>query len=253
MRKRPKANDKCLVEPESRSNERQALIKEIVDELRKDELKEEVLKMKIKPSLLSSFSRFLQHPVVLVVVGFALTGWIGGRLSNAWQLREWDRQQQRLIEIRSIDLKYEIINDVTKAVGERNAAIRGVMYPLFNFNSKTLKQDEVEPIKTWRESTHNWLIDAELLDTKITTHIRNKEAQNCLARMLEKEKEVTGTMAYVTSHLSEYQHLNGNDMKLKELDSVYDSLGRVDVDLATLIGLVVQEVQEDVKGTSKAY
>jgi len=152
----PKPSDTTSVSPWDR---RESLVKEVVDEIRRDALKEDALKKLRKADWPDRISKFFQHPAALLVIGFALTGWIGGSLANAWQRNEWERQQLRLIEIHGIELKYGIIDDVTKAVGERNAAARGVLYPLLDdLDNRVLTQEEAEPIKNWQKATQDWQI-----------------------------------------------------------------------------------------------
>src|SRR5688572_5240146 len=97
--------------------DREALVSDIVKEMRKDSVKEEASAKLKKGDWLQALSKFFQHPAVLLILGFTITGWIGAKLANNWQSqewnrqqgvqsKEWERQQQRLVKIRDTDLKY---------------------------------------------------------------------------------------------------------------------------------------------------
>jgi hypothetical protein len=230
--------------------EREALVDEIANEIRKDSLKEDSLKKLKQVSRLDTLSNFFRHPATLLAIGFILTGLIGTWLTHTWQATEWDRQQQRLLDIHGIDLKYGIMDDITKAVGERNAAARGVMYPLYeNLDNRLLEKEEVDPIKNWQSATYNWLVNSETLQIKIAEHIKNREALKCFNRIVEKEKRITGKIAYIKGHLAEYNHPVSNEGALKELDSeIYDNIYGMGDDLTKLTTIITAEIQADVRG-----
>jgi hypothetical protein len=113
--------------------ERAALVNEIVTELQKDSLKEDVEAKLVFGTWAKRISKFFQHPAVLLVISFIITGVIGALVANRWQSREWnrqqklqseewDRQQLRLLDLHGIDVKYKLIEEITKSIGERNAA-----------------------------------------------------------------------------------------------------------------------------------
>jgi hypothetical protein len=238
--------------------ERESLINEIVDEIRKDSLKEDSLKKLKKVNWVDTISNFFHHPAILLIIGFILTGLIGTLLTAAWQGREWDRQQQRLIDIHGIDLKYGIIDDITKAVGERNAATRDMMYPLFdNLDNRSLEKEEVEPIKNWQIATYNWLVSSETLRMKIRSHIKNPDALKCFERIVERENQITGEIALIKGHLAEYNNPAKNNETLKELDSeIYNNIGGTGEylnkgtgeDLNKLVAIITLEIKADVQG-----
>src|SRR6266849_6538676 len=109
------------MEPKQKSpnpEDREALISEILNELEKDALKSEVIaKLKESPSRFSLL-KVLQHPVFLLILGFALTAVAGNRLAAHWQAREWERQQERLVQLRKVDVKYGLIKDVVTSYSE---------------------------------------------------------------------------------------------------------------------------------------
>lgn len=242
----PKPSDTTSVSPWDR---RESLVKEVVDEIRRDALKEDALKKLRKADWPDRISKFFQHPAALLVIGFALTGWIGGSLANAWQRNEWERQQLRLIEIHGIELKYGIIDDVTKAVGERNAAARGVLYPLLDdLDNRVLTQEEAEPIKNWQKATQDWLVNSQTLELKIAAHIRNPEALASFKQIFEREKTITGKMAYIKRHLAEFNHQETNEDAQRDLDEIYDNIYGTGDDLTKLTAIITAEVQADARG-----
>ncbi len=131
--------------------ERRVLVDEIVSEMRKDALKEQAAEKLTKLTWAQFFSNLSTQPAVLLVLGFALTGLVGTFITGRWQKAEWDRQQTRLVEIQGINLKYQIIDDVTKLIGERNAAALAIVVPLLGGDKDLalILKEEEEPIKNW--------------------------------------------------------------------------------------------------------
>jgi preprotein translocase subunit Sss1 len=58
-----------------------------------ENLKESIRKELQKPKKDELISGFFAHPAVLLILGFVLTGLVGGALTDKWKAREWDNQQ----------------------------------------------------------------------------------------------------------------------------------------------------------------
>src|SRR5260370_34539365 len=102
--------------------DRKLLVDQIIAELEKDARKKDVIKRLCEQPKTFSLGNLLHHPAVLLILGFTLTGFLGNILASRWQSREWDRQQSRLEQTRKAEIKYAIINELTKAVAESQGA-----------------------------------------------------------------------------------------------------------------------------------
>src|ERR1043165_5368516 len=105
---------------DSIQQDREALIKDVLDQLEKDALKEEIIRRLNAPPQESLILKALKHPVSLLFLGVILTGVAGNWLASFWQSREWERQQQRQVQLKGIETKYGLIDEVTKLVEENN-------------------------------------------------------------------------------------------------------------------------------------
>jgi hypothetical protein len=205
---------------------------------------------------------------VLLVIGFVLTGFMGALLTHYWhtqewereqkaQSKEWERQQRRLLDIKKIDLKYQIINEITKAVGERNAATMQILGPLATkgFTLRQLTTEEEDPFKNWQKTTNEWRINYQILQIKIGTHIQNEEAVQILQRIRETQKTIFAEVTQLKSHLSEYyvedkepdQYTEDDREALKTLDGIRNAVKATEMDLKRLIAKIAEEAQADVE------
>ena len=236
--------------------DRTALIDEIVKEMRKDLLKQEAGKK------LDKLSWFFSQSAVLLVISFTLTGIVGaiitGRLQRAeWdrqklvERQEWERQQTRLADIQGINLKYQIIDDVTKSVGERNAAALGIVVLLLGDkgDEELLKKEAEEPIKNWEKVNHDWRANSQIIRLKIAAHIKNHKAAETFAKLLETEKELGARVTYLQKNITNYTMLDEESQKY--LDSILSNIERVGNDLKELVTVIANEARSDVKESGK--
>src|SRR5216683_6560987 len=70
----------------------------------------------------SGWSKFWQHPAILLVLGFIFTGIAGSGLTYLWKQRDWKNQQAYLVEQRSLDRKTAVIENTFKEVATTSAA-----------------------------------------------------------------------------------------------------------------------------------
>lgn len=233
--------------------ERKALIDEIVNEMSKDAIKVDALAQLKKADLQELISKFFQHPAVLLIVGFALTGLIGAYLTNRWQSQEWEREQLRTLEFRGFDQKYEIIDEITKSVGERNSAAIAVVAPLLQgVGNEQLIRDEAEAIKDWRKASNEWLVRSKILQLKIETRIKSKEASLLFAQIAEKEANIGVDANLLQTRLVEYNWMKSADNEKKtrakkRIDGILSTIQATGEDLKKLVVVIADEARGDVK------
>lgn len=231
--------------------DRRALIDEIVSEMRKDALREQAAK-KLNRSWAQILSNIFTQPAVLLVLGFALTGLVGTFITGRWQKAEWDRQQTRLIEIQGVNLKYQIIDDVTKLIGERNAAALAIVVPLLGSDKDLdlIIKEEQEPIKNWQKVSHDWRANSQILRLKIAVHIQDPKASELFARLMKAEKELGGKVTYLEKNLQHYVQLD--DESQKYLDGILFDTESIGLVLRELVTTIANEAKNDIKNNRSA-
>jgi hypothetical protein len=207
-----------------KQEERERLKKEIIEELERDAIKKDVLSALGKEAWKPSFSKFIQHPVFILIVTFVLTGYLGSKLAAEWQSREWDRQQLRLVQLHNSDLKYGLIDEINKAVGTQYAAIRSVHRSILYsdieapFSSKNMN----EAIKNWRLKREEWNVDFAILNQKLLAHVNNPDAQKLLATL---DVDIIKINADLNEILDDIKRANW-----QETDAIHDSWsGNIDL------------------------
>lgn len=228
----------------------EALVNDIVREIRKDSVREAALAKLKKPSARERFSKLFQHPAMLLVMGFALTSIVGLLLTHEIQKQEWERQQRRLVEIRDADLKYAIMDELIKAVGVRNAAATAVVEPLLGpvreSQLRLLKVDPAERFKGWLTAVYDWRYSTQVLRLKLKAHIREPQAQWYFDEIIERGKEINANVIELQTHA------NANNWALDAkagdlLDNIDTAKEQTDKYLVALTKTIVAEAQEGIK------
>jgi hypothetical protein len=116
----------------------------------------------------SGFSSFFKHPAVLLVLGFFLTGWIGGALTNHWKSREWENQQHFSLAQKELGEKQRLSDESIRAIGETLAAADDMITIYFNRWTPIKKRSEIdERTKNWRSSSRKWRTGSEALKQRL--------------------------------------------------------------------------------------
>jgi len=229
------------------TSERESLIDTIVNEIRKDSLKHDVSLKLTKRNWLNSISSFFQHPAVLVFIGFIITGLIGGWIANRWQRQEWNRQQLRLIDIRGADLKYELSNEMTKSIGERNAAAMGILAPLDEekLSDKQLVSEEADRIKIWNAASNEWRTNSQVLRGKIDARVKSQDIARMFEQILDKERKIGAKVNIVKLDLVHYHRPDDNRVQ-QYLGEIHTLIEQTTQDLKPLVKAIAMEADTDI-------
>lgn len=222
--------------------DRDALINDIVREMRKDSVKEAARAKLNKAGGWRVVAKSLQHPAALLVLGFALTGLVGLRLQQG----EWDRQQKRLIEIRKVDLKYTIMDDIIKAVGARNATATAIVEPLLTrVNGTQLRPEEIERFKDWQKAADDWRINSQVLRSRLTAHIRTQAAAQQFEAIVERGKNINIHMNRISEYLRTKNWV-GDSESDDIMDELYTEIDETNKNLKQLTAAIVSEADESI-------
>ncbi|HEX8745797.1 MAG TPA: hypothetical protein VF717_01270 [Pyrinomonadaceae bacterium] len=237
------------------NQDREALIKHILEELDRDALAKEIITRLHPPTKKNIFLDALKHPVVLLILGFALTGIVGNWLASFWQNRQWERQQLRQIQLKDVETKYALIDELTRYVEKNNVAGRDV-YGSCCVGRPELDEssykDTITKLEVWGTAIDSWRSYSPILERKITLYFRDPEIHK-----LFKEIRVIGLkLKDIYNSLKRlYKDPEKNREELEGLrdfmsarHTEFDSrLGQETTKLADLIQIMNKEIQADIK------
>jgi hypothetical protein len=232
-------------------------IDQVIAELEKDARKKEVIKRLCEQSKKSELSSLLHHPVVLLVLGFFLTGFLGNILASKWQSREWDRQQSRLELARNTETKYAIINDLTKAVAESEGVKTNLVDELIDafYHGQLIKDRDATQAKrmaNWAQAKQSWILAASMLEIKVKLYFTNPEIHSKLTEMKEKKRIADDQVIALfpiydeqpKEKLNQWRDSRGRNFPARLADTLDASKSVVEKLLKELVDLMVAETQK---------
>ena len=242
--------------------EKELLKQEVLDEIKKRKFKQEIVDELQKSDKVFRFSAFAQHPATLLITGFVLTGIVGTLLTTRWQRKEWDRQQQsqslewsrqqsRLIQIHNIDHKYEVIDEITKAVGESNAAASDI---LFTFNAKAMNLPELKGkegrIKLWHQADQSWQKNISVIAQKLNVFFKDPQFQDELQKIIDKRDLIFFNLLELIDRAAE----NPREIETEDFKGIAQKtkllINLRSEDLQQLVNLMIKEIEADAEHTN---
>lgn len=227
--------------------------KEVIEQLKIESLKKEIVNEIQGKRAKFSFAKISQHPVFLVVIGFVLTGLIGNQIASWWQRREWDRQQTRLVQIRSIEQKYGVIDEISKAIGEHNSAAQYIIATVTRDlnNDVRLNKELPEISKNWDTARSDWRTSSSILRQKIVVYIKNKEVGNAFDRIMNNRRALNADFLGWIEELNNRKLKIGNDLKNRteaHITIYTHSYNETSDEFERIAALIVKEIQATVEG-----
>ncbi|SRR6266446_2643442 len=202
-------------------------------------------------------SRLSKNPLVLIIVGFILTGIAGAWITLSFQSREWNRQQAiqgsewnkqqiRLVQIREIDQKYGIIDEVTKAVVEHDSAAMDAVTTFTWKKTDQRRLDEApERLKHWEQTSKEWRVTSQKLLQKLIIHFKNPRVQLIFEAVVERRRLIANDIIdlrrdYDSGKLDEAEFI-------KRVYAANDSINKATSDLRELVDMMVIGIQPDLQ------
>jgi hypothetical protein len=193
----------------------------------------EVLKKQIVSDLVgtSQDTTFWHHPAVLILVSFLCTGIVGSALTYWWDSSEWDRQQMRLKEDRLLERRYQLMDDVAKAVSETNTAGEDII-ALFKWerSRQELAREERERRQFWVTTSRNWRITSKILQSQLDVRFgmdASRAFENVVVLRRGYGNRITTLLsdpASIQSRLRRQPVLTEVDDILKEINKTRDAM-----------------------------
>lgn len=224
---------------------------ELLDELRKqDNLRKELLKDLQPTDWASSFSRFIQHPALLLIIGFLLTSGLGAGVTYFWQKRERIEGQRQAAHKLEMEKKHAIAENILKSVAETNTAVEDLVNLYFNSEPDKVVRDqmETERLQYWQSTSRDWRVTSKILQQQIKDHFENQAAQNLFKDIITKRFDIGQNLAAHRFKIKKwdweipdaekepFKNDLRNTLKLKE-----DMLE----DMRSLIKTLIQEITKD--------
>lgn len=144
-------------------------IRAVLVDLEKESFKNEVLQ-ELKEA--KRGGGFLNHPAVLLVLGFVLTGGVGTWLTSVWQSTEQQRQREQLAHEHALQQKYELTDQINKAVAEAYAGTQVMLHSLWYEGDK---KEIAEREAYWNQARRNWIVNSLVLQQKLTINFKRDE------------------------------------------------------------------------------
>lgn len=160
------------------------LKKDIVNELKPTSLKTELMELS-------------KHPVLLLLLGSVLGGW----LSSCYQQREWNRQQDLLTEKQKIEKKVATRDEVTDSIVEAYSAAEAAVRPFFYENAATFAAAEKDREKEWADASKKWQHARLKLGQKLELHFTSSDIKKKFEEILDLNKNGNSVFVEVNNAL----------------------------------------------------
>ena len=173
------------IEDEEALKERvKAVLRELEDASFKNKVLEELREAAKKKTSV------FEHPALLLVLGFLLTGVVGTWLASYWQSREQQKQQAQLAHERALQQKYDVTEQINKAVSEVYTGAHVVLY-VISYDQSQNKTGEAEREAYWNQARRSWIINSLALQLKLTNTFNHDEAFSLYQAIIEESDEVS--------------------------------------------------------------
>lgn len=153
-----------------------------------ERLKDEVRRLLQTEPAESGWSKFWQHPAVLLILGFLLTGAAGAWLAHYWKESEWTNQQNYLFAQRSLDRKSAVIEATFKEVATTSAAAEDLLATYYV--GDWTKKDDEERWENWKKTSLNWRIQSKVLSARLAASFSNKDIQSTFQQIMDERKQL---------------------------------------------------------------
>lgn len=128
---------------------------------------------------------FFKHPVVLLVLGFLLTGGVGSFLTSCWQKQEWREQERHRAAEQVKKERLDTINYTTETIAAAMASGEDVLH-LFSWTWRD-KSDVVtvkERAEYWRDQSRKWRTAEKVLLARVNANFKDPEIKRRLDKII---------------------------------------------------------------------
>jgi hypothetical protein len=200
-----------------------------------------------------------RNPLLLLIVGFVLTGILGAWITLAFQSREWNRQQSmqssewnkqqiRLVQIHEVDQKYGIIDEVTKAVVEHDSAAMDAVGTLtWTPGDTRIVSEGPERLKHWQQASKDWRVTSQKLLQKLIIHFNDPRVQLVFEAAVEKRSRIDNDVLTLQGEYGRDRRRSEDAEFIKRVYSANDSIHKATTDLRELVEIMVINIEPDLR------
>jgi hypothetical protein len=141
-----------------------ALSQDEIDKIRDTETLKSDIQKALRPAKQESKFSDFQQQIVIVVLGFFLTGGIGGGLAAMWKSLEANNQRHYLEKQRALDRAYSLISQTSKEVATTVAASDDV---LVSYEPGWSAKEIEEKHNNWTKTSRDWRIKCQVLRAEL--------------------------------------------------------------------------------------
>jgi hypothetical protein len=166
---------------------------------------------------LAFLSRIISHPLLLLVLGFVLTGIVGSYLSTKWQAYQWLKQQEYSARQSDIAARQQLAERTLTAVATNIAAANDILTLYdWDFKGPTGEAKEVQKrIANWTEQTKKWNVDYKVLQDQLAGTFREPAISKVFEAIVSASGEVTRRMSNLLAQ-------NGGKRLRKNSDAAFE-------------------------------
>jgi hypothetical protein len=136
----------------------------------------------------NGLSRVLKHPAFLLMLGFLLTGLVGGCLTEYWKNEEAKNQRSYLLQQRLLDKRYELFGKTFNAVAKTTTAAEDI---LASQTWGRWSPAEIREFKShWIATSREWRVSSKILDQELAIYFANPEIRATFDQIIEKRLEM---------------------------------------------------------------
>ncbi|HEX8174366.1 MAG TPA: hypothetical protein VF543_04520 [Pyrinomonadaceae bacterium] len=228
-------------------SEKDALKKEVLADLNRQTLKKEIINELQKNDWKISLFDAIKHPIILLLVTFILTNWI----ATAWQSREWDRQQSRLVQIKGVEQKYEMMDEIIKAVGDNNSTIIELLGFFLRPPEKRSLSDMGELERKFQDARRQWNTTIATVDQKLQIYFKSPDVQPLFRAVTQKQGKIILNIASLHESFKSSNGAPDTDSFKSLIKDTFDLI-RGSEELKKLIDAMKEEVRQDVEGRTSS-
>lgn len=234
------------------SQEREELkqkLKEILVELENESFKNEVLK-ELKEATQKKEPSFFKHPAFLLILGFLLTTGVGTWLTYYWQGKDQQKQREQLAHEHAIQQKYEIADQINKAVADTYTATHVALTLLSSVRNNKNEKQAAERETYWNQANRSWIPISLVLQQKLSVNFKDEKALLLYQEIIDKMEDLSISINenLLASREAKWKALTEKDLKDKTAlaDEIRDKTSQ-------LLKLLVNEIHaEEQQGTGKS-
>ena len=206
-----------------------------------------------------SSSTITRNPLLLLILGFALTGILGAWITLVFQSREWNRQQSmqssewnkqqiRLVQIHEVDQKYGMIDEVTKAVVEHDSAAMDALASLtWTRGDPRIVSEGPERLKHWQQASKDWRVTSQKLLQKLIIHFKDPRVQLIFQAAVEKRSRIDNDFTTLQGEYGRGRSTSEDAEFMNRVYSANDSINKATGDLRRLVEIMVIDIEPDLR------